>query len=129
MSTNLIFKVGIVDELAGAGVDGREQEEDHVEQDERLDFGNGHACLDVKLRQGPLAGDDLADDGERNAELRQPPHEQLVGLGEPEHRTCRAHTHLGMRSTTRLRNLNIKESCHKPYLYMWRRRVDTYIQH
>ena len=82
-----LFNVVIIDELAGSGVNGSEKEEDDVEDDEGLKLGDGHSSLDVKLRQGTLAGDDFANDGERNAELRQTPHEQLVGLGKPEHGT------------------------------------------
>ena len=37
-----------------------------------------------------LARDDLPDDGEGDPQLRQPPHEQLVRLGEPEQRTSLA---------------------------------------
>lgn len=36
----------------------------HVEEDERLNLSDGDAGLDVELREGNLAGDNLADDGE-----------------------------------------------------------------
>ena len=76
------------DELAGARVDGGDEEEEDVEEHERLDLVDGHARFDVELRQRALPRDDLADDGEGHAQLRQPPHEQLVRLGEPEQRPC-----------------------------------------
>ena len=79
------LNVVIVHELAGSRIDGSKKEEDDIEDDEGLKLGDGHSRLDVELRQGTLAGDDLADDGESNAELRQTPHKQLVSLGEPEH--------------------------------------------
>lgn len=79
------------DEPAIAGVDGGDEEEEDVEDDERLYLVDGHPRLDVELRQRALPRDDLADDGEGHAQLRHPPHEQLVRLGEPEQRPCIVH--------------------------------------
>lgn len=94
MPSSLLVFVVADDELAGAGVDGGDEEEEDVEEHERLDLVDGHARLDVELRQRALPRDDLADDGEGHAQLRQPPHEQLVRLGEPKQRPCIAYLHL-----------------------------------
>lgn len=96
----LLFVV-VADELAGAGVDGGDEEEDDVEEDERLDLVDGDAGLDVELREGALAGDDLADDGEGDAELREPADEQLVGLGEAEQRAALAEAQRGAEALAR----------------------------
>lgn len=90
-SISLLFVLAD-DEPAVAGVDGGDEEEEDVEDDERLDLVDGHPRLDVELRQRALPRDDLADDGEGHAQLRQPPHEQLVRLGEPKQRPCIACT-------------------------------------
>jgi len=91
-SISLLFFAFADDEPAGAGVDGGDEEEEDVEDDERLDLVDGHPRLDVELRQRALPRDDLADDGEGHAQPRQPPHEQLVRLGEPKQRPCIACT-------------------------------------
>jgi len=68
--------------------DGGEEEEEDAEEDERLDLVDGDAGLDVELREGALSRDDLADEGEGVAELREAADEELVGLGEAEERSA-----------------------------------------
>lgn len=105
--SSLLFLAFADDEPAGAGVDGGDEEEEDVEDDERLDLVDGHPRLDVELRQRALPRDDLADNGEGHAQLRQPTHEQLVRLGESKQRPCIACTKM-FKSTNKRRQPAVK---------------------
>ena len=86
ISVNLL--VIVVDELAGARVDGRHKEEDDVEQNNGLDLPNGDASLKVELSKSSLARYNLANNGRDETELSHAADEQLISLGEAEDRAC-----------------------------------------